>query len=263
MRFLILALLTVSSAFAVPEVIRVIQDNVLGDRRTAVDFKGKVPLLSGFEFSFKDGDRHIQSIGIIPANVGNTILTSFRDGSNDDRYQFKYMATLVPANQVIRSFIRGRCATGGRCTKSIPRYSGFLALTGFKLEFTNGDHHINRISVQTYGHEVEIHFSDKDGGDPYDYEIHYAFVPESMIAERLRDSQPSNRGQGTGGIAAVEPTVLETFIFEFEAWTDNHLKAIGAYQEPYQRVTYNTNFSDNDGKENYSTWIERLAFRPD
>jgi hypothetical protein len=254
--FTLLAVLSLaSSVFAFPLVFK--RTSVVGEQLIPFRTQNNIPLLQGFEFSF-DGngvDNHIRSIGILPNSTRTGFALNYQDQGNDDRFSYKYNTYLIAAEGMSQHIVKGRCTN--TCRVPIPANSGgIFALIGFQLKFIHGDRHIGRIGIEPYGdNTILVTMADREGKDPFDYEIHFTFLPLSRVSM----AQISARNFAVPDFDRFwrEPGIfiISGFYFEFPH-TDNHLKTIGVYPESDSRIR--VTFRDENGDDLFKwlvSWI--------
>jgi hypothetical protein len=245
--FLTLSITT--SALSFPLVFK--RSSVVGEQRIPFQIKNNVPLLQGFEFSF-DGngvDNHIKAIGTLPTFNRTGFALNFQDDGNDDLFSYKYALYLLPSEGIAQHSIKGRCIVS--CIVPIPANAGIFALTGFQLRFINGDRHIGKIGIEKYvNNTLIITLADQNSREPFQYEIHFAYLPESRVSLAKSSSRIASHDYD---ILRKESGkfILSGFYFEFPR-TDHHLKTIGVYPETDSRIKIT--FRDENGDDPFK-WV--------
>ena len=62
-----------------------------------------------------------------------------------------------------------------------PSRNHFL-LTGWALNFTNGEHQIRSIGINRQGDDIEAFYSDQNADDPFDWRIEWAHIGPVVFA---------------------------------------------------------------------------------
>jgi hypothetical protein len=134
-------------------------------------------VLSGFELKFRDGDRHLDEIGILENDGKVTVY--FNDKSDDDAFEWSIEYAYIPRDMFAHvGSTEGRKAKGyAEGTKPV----GDSVIRGFKLKFKNyftsgDDHQIRVVGVSLANAAVFVYYADKNGDDGFDWEVRWGVL---------------------------------------------------------------------------------------
>jgi hypothetical protein len=140
--------------------------------------------LLGIDFSYTSGtDHHVQEISVVPAPQLGFITVSFRDGAASAPFRATiHYARLVALE--ISSIVSLSSSTPAIGSVTGTRPTGNAVLRGFRLAFTNGDHHLERWSVDLCGEEPScggmndfvLRFRDGNGDDPFNWFLSFTIL---------------------------------------------------------------------------------------
>jgi len=186
-----------------------------------------VPLLQSFYFRYTDSDHHLRAIDIEPnAPSVNEARIGYADENGDD--QFFYNIDLQRYSGRIFEQTHGREVCTGRCTKTIlapaDRENHVFVIRGFYIFFHGDDHHIDQIGIQEDDGQVTVSFNDQDDNDTFLWDLHYAYIPRSRVAD-IGARSGNARGAQRVSIRSG-PAVIRGFNFDFTS-KDHHIKDIG------------------------------------
>jgi len=221
-------------------------NNARGQFSQSMPFNGGVPLLSAFNFDYGFGsDHHFGAMTVLPTN-NNSVTVGYYDKNFDDSYSWRVAFHTVSNPAIIQNTISGSCRYECKTPLQVP--AGFIfVLKGFRIGFPGGtDHQIKTIGVQQGGNELNVWLADKNGDDQFSYEVRYALVPASMIAE-------SGTLRGTGvsmaeGAVMTGRTVIRGFMMHF-ASSDHHISQIGVIPMTNK---IRVNYRDKNGDDTFS-----------
>ena len=106
------------------------------------------PLLAAFRYFFIDGDHHIRKIAAMPLPQQSAVEVAFADENGDDRYSYGVAHHWVDPTGITQHSFHGGCA--GRCIVQLftrPPGDFQFVLTGFRVQFENGDHHLDELGI--------------------------------------------------------------------------------------------------------------------
>ena len=135
------------------------------------------PVLTGFKIAGSNGDSHLEGIQLHVDGQSNTFPTQVYvtvqlNGGGSEKSVFVSYA-LVPLRHIARSNWVGGTSSGSERSGTLPDNAGNPVLTGFKLKFTNGAHHIDRLGVEVWPNSWRATFEDHNHDDPYEYGMTY------------------------------------------------------------------------------------------
>ncbi len=136
-------------------------------------------VLRGFKLSVSGGDRHLERLAVFEADGILTVALE-QDGSPND-FWFQVDYTYLPPAALRDVGELWGLTYEGVDQKSIP--AGESVVRGFDFRFTNGDHHVREIGVQTPDDgRVEVFFNDKNSDDPFVWSVRWAtLVPQDSL----------------------------------------------------------------------------------
>lgn len=139
---------------------------------TADELPG-IPVLVGFRFGFLGGDRHLRRIEARvfyyqPFDAVYAELVLEDNGKPDFEYDLVW--AMIPRENVVGV----GCVDGisrSSATREIDAAQPFLQ--GFDINYTGGDHHMDRFGVLFHPWQAEIWFRDRNGDDDFAYRVWY------------------------------------------------------------------------------------------
>ncbi|GLZ36046.1 hypothetical protein Lesp02_82330 [Lentzea sp. NBRC 105346] len=141
------------------------------------------PLLTAFRYFFIDSDHHIRKIAAVPLPQQSAVEVAFADENGDDRYSYGVAHQWVDPTGITQHSLHGGCA--GRCSVQLftrPPGNFEFVLTGFRVTFENGDHHLDELGITESGGVLTTVYKDENGDDPFTYDVGYAWVPTTRLA---------------------------------------------------------------------------------
>src|SRR5262245_28457426 len=142
-------------------------------------------VLRGFKLSwdpFSGDDRHLERLAVFEAD-GILIVAMEQAGAlsaNDFEFQVDY--AYLPPTAVRAGGALWGVTAGGVDQKEVP--AGESVIRGFDFRFTNGDHHVREIGVQTPDDgRVEVFFNDKNSDDPFVWSVRWATLVPPVIPD--------------------------------------------------------------------------------
>lgn len=133
--------------------------------------------LRGFRFYFRNGDHHINEVGILWEGAG--VKTYFNDENSDDPYVVYVDYAWLPASLVEETGDISGTEAGGAQNQLLNANRAII--TGFKFDYLyGGDHHIQDIGIQTRDSDMQVFFGDKNQED-FSYLVNYAILAGRII----------------------------------------------------------------------------------
>jgi hypothetical protein len=134
-------------------------------------------LLTGFTFDYASGiDRHVLQVKIRQAAHNGYIDVKFVDGAGTRTYSAHVTYAVIPRSAVGPYLVQARSAAPARGESNVSRPRGVALLQSFDLRFLNGDHHLQRISVDLTGDRILARLRDQNGDDPFEWYVEYSIL---------------------------------------------------------------------------------------
>lgn len=135
---------------------------------------GSVFVLAGFHLFFTgDRDHHIDTLAVLEDNGKLTIEFSDRNGDDVFGYLVDYAWIPRGPGQNIRTGEERGETTGGARVSLPP---GQKVIRGFRFDFKSDDHHSREIGVLTGNENLEVFYSDRNGDDPFRWNVRWASI---------------------------------------------------------------------------------------
>jgi len=132
-------------------------------------------LLTGFDFRRRPSDSHVLQVKVRQMAHNDHIYVNLVDNSGTGTYAVYLTYAVVPRSSLGPLIhIRSEAPARGEFTRS--RSPGEALLQSFDLRFLNGDHHLQRISVDLTGDRILVRFRDQDGNDPFEWMVEYSVL---------------------------------------------------------------------------------------
>lgn len=132
-------------------------------------------VLAGFSFTYSEAgtDHHVRDLAVVPKPYQGYVDVTLADNSGNRPYNVHVKYLVVPYG-ITRgeTTLQGTVASGG--LGQVTRPAGLAVLQGFRLAFTNGDHHLERLAVDLHADRVTTRWRDGNGDDPYTWWVSYA-----------------------------------------------------------------------------------------
>ncbi len=189
------------------------------------------PLLARFKYQFTGGDHHIRQVAAFPLQQQSAVEVTFADENGDDNYSYRVSHERVDPTGIVQASFHGTCA-GGQCTERLSTRpaGGIFVLTGFRVTYDNGDHHLDKIGVSEAGELLTTSFRDQNGDDPFTYDISYAWVQPSRLGTMAQIVNTVHAAGSTTVGAAFGEKVIRGFFMDNLATGDagdNHIRDLG------------------------------------
>jgi hypothetical protein len=114
----------------------------------------------------------------------HTVLQDQNVNPASDDYSFLVDFVVIPVGPgmtVSRGIERGTATGGERVHFPTPSRAHFL-LTGWALNFKNGDHEIREIGVDRQGDDFVVFYADKNADDPFDWRVEWAHIGKQVVS---------------------------------------------------------------------------------
>jgi hypothetical protein len=137
--------------------------------------KGNVFVLQGFKFKRKNTNdanvRRIMVRGNLPAKRVEVLFID--NGKTPYRAEVQFF-TSVPSHYSKVGSITGSTTSEPMLKLKTNKSSERTVMSGFDVQFDNGDHHLTELSITPSGLEIEVVLRDWNGDDPFHATIDYA-----------------------------------------------------------------------------------------
>jgi hypothetical protein len=230
-------------------------------------------LLRQFYFRYSDTDHHLRAIGISPDHISpdqprdQRLAIIYQDINGDDEYFYSINHDDF-ARSGISSFTTLRDVCRGSCTRTISRPAGdyVFVLRGFYIFFNGDDHHIDQISIMENSGNLTVAYNDKNDDDTFIWEVHYSYVPRSLIRSVGERSGHAHGGQRCAMSTIPEATCppipsgiawIRGFDFNFRS-DDHHIQEVGVSQPGDGRLEV---FYSDKNRDDEFDWRVRWAVR--
>ncbi|MEM7561408.1 MAG: hypothetical protein AAF353_00020 [Pseudomonadota bacterium] len=133
-------------------------------------------LLAGLYFSFTEDDHHLHRVSLIPQAAEGRVLVRLTDNSNDRPFTAR-IAYIIRSPGYHFGEFQSFSTTNELDAIDRHRINGDAFIQGFDVWFTNGDHHLQDLTIDVCSMDGRIKgtFRDKDGeDDPFRMNIYYA-----------------------------------------------------------------------------------------
>jgi hypothetical protein len=168
---------------------------------------GYVFALRGFRFYYRNGDHHMNQVGIL--REANGVRTYFNDQNSDDPYVVYVDYAWLPSSMVARTGTAAGTDDGGGVQTAVAN-ADRAVISGFLMDYLNGgDHHIQELGVLTRTTDVQVYYGDDNQDDDFSYQVDYAVLAASRLVgpmlelpfEQLSPSGISPSGISPSGIS--------------------------------------------------------------
>lgn len=133
---------------------------------------GYVFALRGFRFYFRNGDHHLDQVGIVREASG--VRTYFNDQNDDDPYVVYVDYAWLPPSMIQQTAQLTGTARGG-VQRSLSSASAAV-ITSFLVDYADSDHHVREIGVLTRTSDVQVYYGDQNGDDRFSYRVDLAVL---------------------------------------------------------------------------------------
>ncbi len=164
---------------------------------TIRDEPDSVFVITGFRFNFPDGENNLRKIGIRPwgrhaASGTRVIRAACQDDDGAERFDIELSYILFPRSWTTRATIAGTDflapVPGPRIDVPLNRiWRGSIPLlTGFQLEFGDGDEHVRRLGVDGTDARVVLTLHDDDEAERIHALAWYSAFCEAPLNENVQ-----------------------------------------------------------------------------
>jgi hypothetical protein len=135
---------------------------------------GYVFALRGFRFYYRNGDHHMNQVGILQEATG--VRTFFNDRNSDDPYVVYVDYAWLPPSMVESTDVVTGVDDGGGVQRAVANANRAI-ISGFKMDYLyGGDHHVQEIGVLTRASDIQVYYGDRNGDDDFSYRVNYAVL---------------------------------------------------------------------------------------
>lgn len=142
--------------------------------------KNQVFVLRGFEFRRPGANQNVKKISITPMPAQGVIRLYYEGGGDavgmtqpDFGYEARIFYSYIAPTGVSSHTTSGDLS---RANRNLSRKTGAVVLQGFSVEFTNGSHYLNSMSIIPGASNFTVGLRDKNADDPYRASIEYAIL---------------------------------------------------------------------------------------
>lgn len=140
---------------------------------------GYVFALRGFRFYYRNGDHHMNQVGIL--REANGVRTYFNDKNFDDPYVVYVDYAWLPSSLVEYTSVVTGTDDGGGVQRSVTNASRAI-ITGFKMDYLyGGDHEMKELGVLTRTSDFQVYYGDGNGDDDFSYQVNYAVLRQQVV----------------------------------------------------------------------------------
>lgn len=140
---------------------------------------GYVFALRGFRFYYRNGDHHMNQVGIVREATG--VRTWFNDYNSDDPYTVYVDYAWLPSSMVETTGVISGTDDGGGVQRPLTNASRAI-ISGFKMDYVyGGDHEMREIGVLTRSSDVQVYYGDDNGDDDFTYQVNYAVLRDTLV----------------------------------------------------------------------------------
>jgi hypothetical protein len=146
---------------------------------------GYVFALRGFRFYYRNGDHHMNQIGILREATG--VRTYFNDSNSDDPYVAYVDYAWLPPALVERTGTVTGTDDGAGVQRAVTN-ANRAVISGFFVDYVNGgDHHVKELGVLTRSSDVQVYFGDDNGDDDFTYRVNYSVLRSPLVVGAVAD----------------------------------------------------------------------------
>ncbi len=135
-------------------------------------------MLTGFTFDYQASDHNILLLKLRQMAHNDHIHVHLADNDGAESYRACVYYAVIPRSMLAHHIVQAHSGAHARSEASQPRLPGPALLQSFEFKFQNGDHHIQRISVDLDEDLVLARFRDQDGNDPFSWMVEYSVLRE-------------------------------------------------------------------------------------
>jgi hypothetical protein len=142
------------------------------------------PLLDHFFYRDVSDDQHLRTMTALPRQQSGSgvIDVAFSDATPGEQYEYRIAHQRVEPAGLSQGSFTDTCR--GQCTRTISRPPGdvVFVISGFRFQYTSGDHHMDAIGIIENNGQLTHWFNDQNDDDEYRVAIDYVWVPRSRLA---------------------------------------------------------------------------------
>ena len=132
-------------------------------------------LLTGFYFIYESDDHNLLQFKVRQMAHNDHIYVNFGDNDGAEPYFAAISYAVVPSALVSQSILIDS-RTGIRSDERFSRAPGNAVLQSFEFKFLNGDHKVQRVSIDLADDMIFARFRDKNGDDPFSWRAEFALI---------------------------------------------------------------------------------------
>lgn len=135
-------------------------------------------VLTGFGFRQPGAtDHHVLQVKVRQAAHNGYIDVKLVDRSGAGTYFAHVTYAVIPRSALGSYLVQARSAAPVRGQSVATRPPGVALIQSFDLRFLNGDHHLQRITVDlARDRELLVRFRDQNGDDPFEWHVEYSIL---------------------------------------------------------------------------------------
>jgi len=133
-------------------------------------------VLTGFLFEYESSDHHLLHIKLRQMAHNDHIYVNFSDNDAIERYVVSIKYAVIPSLMLAHRTVYMESRSHPRSEERVSRTPGMALLQSFEFRFQNGDHHLQRVSLDLDDDAVLARFRDHDGNDPFTWMTEFAIL---------------------------------------------------------------------------------------
>ncbi len=152
--------------------------SVVGEQRLRIPhlIGSQAFVLTGFYFRYRHSDNHLLQVKVRQMAHNDHIYVNIRDNDGANPYDV-YITYAVLSRSVFRDYgLILRSSRPVRSSETVSRAPGQAFLQSFELKFRNGDHHLQRMTIDLDDDQLLVGLRDNDGNDPFTWMVEYAVL---------------------------------------------------------------------------------------
>jgi hypothetical protein len=212
-------------------------------------------LLASFVVGYKSEDHHFGTLAIMPGRgEPDQPLVTFADKNLHDEYWscITYRRYWGPVSYDVIE----KSGCRGTCTVTLSPPSGIadpvFVLQGFRVSYSESDHHIDRLAITERGGVLTVALNDKNDDDPFSFEVTYAYIPRAQFLV-VSERRGAAHDHASGKTEVVGWHVIRGFDFNFW-YSDHHIKQIELELSDLGR--FDAKFADKNGDDQFAYRVE-------
>ena len=137
-------------------------------------------VLTGFSLSYTVGDHHIDKIGVF--EEAGDLHVVMNDKNNDDAFFYTINYAYVPGDLVE---LTDRVSGSAKGQDGAEIALGTPVLSGFLFNYSNKDHHIRRISVESRSGNIQVAYHDKNSDDKFSWIVDVSILKDNAVPTKF------------------------------------------------------------------------------